>query len=49
MDFSEIMNIILSGGLVGTAADHRVIACYGEESESGSDEGRGRCGGCARG
>ena len=42
MDFSEIMNIILSGGLVGTA-------CYGEESESGSDESRSRRRGCACG
>ena len=44
MDLSEFMNIILGGGLVGTVA---TIGSYCEKSESGSDEGRGRCRGYA--
>ena len=47
MDLSEFMNIILGGGLVGTVATIGSFAGYCEKSESGSDEGRGRCRGHA--
>ena len=47
MDLSEFMNIILGGGLVGTVATIGSLRATVRKSESGSDEGRGRCRGHA--
>ena len=38
MDFSEIMNIILSGGLVGTGPDDRVINAFGAAARAGRQD-----------
>lgn len=47
MDLSEFMNIILGGRPGWYGGDHWLLAGYCEKSESGSDEGRGRCRGHA--